>query len=362
MHHDPLLSSRALKVCSWGHDGVVLFLLVRRWWAPHKVWALPISCRLYKNRQGLTKGKTQDNAKAKPRPSKAAAKGQRGKRRRARPPTTPGHRTRPELAREMIQEVAAWFPDRKFLVSGDSTYGGQSVLSHLPAHVDLISRVAPNGGLYAPPPQTVPGQKPVGRPRKKGKRLPGMAAWAANKQRWRQLTFDRFGLHATLEVKQRRALYYKAGKDRKLTVVLVRDVLGARPVQLFYCTRLDWPAKTILSKYAARWAAEVTFEDSKQLLGFADPANRKPQAVQRTAPLALWLYSLVVLWFDQVGHAWLRFPTRSWYRRKRWPSFADLLSTLRRRSWEEYLGRVLPQSALGEKGLAVLVDFVSRAG
>jgi hypothetical protein len=352
MHHDPLLSSRALKVCSWGHDWVVLFVLIRRWWAPGKVWALPISCRLYTNRQGLTKGKRRRHK----------GKGNKARRRPAPTPAAPGHRTRPELAVEMIREVAAWFPDRKFLASGDSAYGGKSVLSPLPANVDLISRVAPNGGLYAPAPEPAPGVRPAGRPRKKGARLPGMQEWAADETPWRRLTFDRFGLHATVEVKEQKALYYKAGKDRKLSVVLVRDVGGKRPLQMFYCTRLDWEAKAILSKYAARWAAEVTFEDCKQLLGFADPANRKPLAVRRTAPCALVLYSLVVLWCDQAGHQWLRWPQRPWYPHKRRPSFADLLGALRRRSWEEYLAGVLPESALREKGLAVLIDFVSRAG
>ena len=46
MHYDPLLSSRALKRVSWGHDWVVLSILIRRPWAPTKVWALPVLCRL----------------------------------------------------------------------------------------------------------------------------------------------------------------------------------------------------------------------------------------------------------------------------------------------------------------------------
>src|SRR5262249_35153726 len=38
MHHDPLISSRAKALVRWGHDGVVLCLLVRCPWAPGKVW------------------------------------------------------------------------------------------------------------------------------------------------------------------------------------------------------------------------------------------------------------------------------------------------------------------------------------
>jgi hypothetical protein len=79
---------------------------------------------------------------------------------------------------------------------------------------------------------------------------------------------------------------------------------------MFYCTRRAWDARQILSSYAARWAIEVTFENCKQLLGLEDPANRVPLAVQRTAPMALVLYSVIVIWFHRVGHRWLAFPDR----------------------------------------------------
>jgi len=354
MHYDPLLSSRALKVVSWGHDWVVLCLVVR-WcpWAPTKVWCLPLLCRLYRNCQGLTQGKKAQGKKAQGK----------GLSRRARRPADPNHRTRPELAREMIQLVASWFPHRQFVVSGDSAYGGQSVRQYLPASIDLLSRVAPNAALDAPARKPLPGQLVFGRPRKKGARLPGMAAWAAD---WTQhgevLDFDRFGLPATLGVKTIQALYYKAGKDRLLTIVLVRDPEGQRPDQMFYWTRLDWDARQILSCYANRWAIEVTFANCKQLLGLEDPANRRPRAVARTAALALVLYSLIVVWFPRVGHTWVRFPDRPWYPHKEEPSFADRLSTLRRRSWEDLFVGGLPEGTPGQKVLARIIDLVSRSG
>ncbi len=343
MHHDPLISSRAKPLTSWGHDWVVLTLIVRCPWAPTKVWSLPIAYRLYRNRQGLTKGKKK--------------KGQRQEEQKR----DPQHRTRPELAVELISLVAGWFPDRILVVSGDSAYGGQSVLGKLPANVELISHVHPKGTLYEPAPAPTPNQK--GRHPKKGRRLPGMAGWADDaNQPWQTLTFDQFGLHATLQVKTRRALYYKAGKDRLLVIVLVRDTLGKRPDQMFYCTCLDWDARQVLSAYAARWSIEVTFENSKQLLGLEDPANRKEQAVRRTAPMALVLYSLIVLWFHQVGHRHVRFPDRPWYRRKEQPSFADMLTTLRRLSWKERFRGVPLPSGLPKKQLAQIIEFLSLSG
>jgi hypothetical protein len=134
MHHDPLISSRKRVHVSWGHDWVILSLLVPHPpWSPTKVWALPVGMRLYRNRQGLTKGKK----------GQAKGKDKKGKKR----PPDPNHRTRPELAVELIGRFATLFPRRQIVVSGDSAYGGKSVLQHLPEGVDLISRVASNAAL-----------------------------------------------------------------------------------------------------------------------------------------------------------------------------------------------------------------------
>jgi hypothetical protein len=343
MHYDPLISSRAKSLVSWGHDWVVLCLiLVHPFWAPNKVFALPIAVRLYRNRQGLTKGKKNKRRGKASKPSSE-------------------HRTRPELALELIRLVAQWYPNDEIILTGDSAYGGRSILSHLPANVHLISHVHPKGVLYEPAP--VRTERTKGAPRKKGARLPGMAQWADHTtQPWTELQFDQFGLHARLAVKTIKALYYKAGGDRQLTIVLVRDLEAKRPDQMFYCTKLVWSARQILSAYSYRWAIECTFENCKQLLGLEDPANRLPKAVERTAPTALFLYSLVVVWFHKTGHRFLRFPNRPWYSRKQEPSFADLLTTLRRVSLEEKTRAVLPNPCHTKTWLAQITELHSRAG
>jgi hypothetical protein len=359
MHYDPLISSRPKALVSWGHDWVVLCLIVvHPFWAPTKVFALPIAARLYINRQGLTKGKKRkeksprDKTKTKTK-TKAKAK--------TKTPADPQHRTRPELALELIHLAARWFPEEEILVLGDSAYGGRSVLSHLPPNVQLISRVHPNGALYKPaPPKT---KKTPGRPRKKGDRLPGMAEWAQDpSQPWTRLDFDQFGLHAALDVKTIQALYYKSGRDRLLTIVLVRDPEGKRLDQMFYCTQLTWTAREILTAYAYRWAIECTFEYSKQFLGLEDPANRLPKAVKRTAPMALFIYSIVVVWFHQTGHQFVQFPFRPWYPHKEETSFADMLTTLRRLSYEEKIAGVLPKPSRLKTLIAQFIELLSRTG
>ena len=351
MHYDPLISSRSKALVSWGHDWVVLCLiLVHPWWAPTKVFALPIAARLYINRQGTTKGK-------KGRGKAARAK----KAKKAEAAADPDHRTRPELALELIKLVARWFPVDEILMLGDSTYGGRSVLSHLPANVHLISRVAPNAALYQVAPPRRPGQR--GASRKKGDRLPGLAEWATDSsQPWERLDFNQFGLHAALDVKMIRALYYKAGRDRLLTIVLVHDAQGKRPDQMFYCTKTDWTARQVLSVYSCRWAIECTFEYCKQFLGLEDPANRLPKAVERTAPMAMFIYSLVVVWFHREGHRSVRFPFRPWYKKKVEPSFADMLTTLRRLSYDEKWAGLLHDETGLETWIAQLTELLSRTG
>jgi DDE superfamily endonuclease len=341
MHYDPLISSRAKSLVSWGHDWVVLCLIiVNPFWAPTKVFALPVAARLYRNRQGLTKGKKS-----------------RGKAAKA----NPNHRTRPELALELIQLVSQWFPNDEIFLSGDSAYGGRSILSYLPTNVHLISHVHPKGALYKRAPIKKEGSK--GAPRKKGARLPGMAQWAKDSaQPWTRLKFNQFGLHARLAVKTIKALYYKAGGDRELTIVLVHDLEGKRPDQMFYCTKLTWSARQILTAYSYRWSIECTFESCKQFLGLEDPANRLPKAVERTAPFAMFIYSLVVVWFHKTGHRFIRFPNRPWYSRKQEPAFADLLTTLRRVSLEEKTRTALPNRTQLKSWLAQITDLLSRAG
>jgi hypothetical protein len=345
MHHDPLLSSRKRVQVSWGHDWVILSLLIPNpSWSPTKVWALPVGMRLYRNRQGLTKGK------------KGQARGKKVKKR----PLDPNHRTRPELAVELIARFAGLFPHRQMVVSGDSAYGGKSVCRHLPGNVDLISRVASNAALYEPAPPRSPEQR--GPSRKKGARLPGMAEWADDPAKsWEEIEFDQYGLHAKLKVKAIRALYYKAGKDRLLTILLVRDREGGRPDQMFYSTRTDWDARAILSHYAARWSVEVMHFNAKQMMGLEDPSNRTPQAVQRTAPVGLVLYGLTLVWFHQDGHKSVSFPNRPWYPDKEEPSYADILTTLRRESWRGQFEGVDWNEGGEETPLAQLIEFISRA-
>jgi len=356
MHHDPLISSKGLKLVSWGHDWVVLCVVVSGLpWAPPIAFALPVGFRLYVNRQGLTKGQKKDKRSSRKSSSKKKSSPMTAAQARAA-----GHKTRPELAVELISQFAAWFPERRIVVVGDSLYSGKSVVQHLPGNVDLIGRAVSNAALYAPAPKPTGKQ---GRPRKKGERLPSIDEWADDPRTpWTTLTINQYGLRTTLRWKRREALYYGVGKDRLLSVIVVEDVEGKRGRHVFFCTNVNWPLPFILQTFALRWSIEVTFENLKQLLGFSDAANWKERAVRRTAPMAGVLYSLIVVWFHQTGHKFVEFPHRPWYPQKEWPSFGDMLTTVRRLTFEEKLAGCRGDRSREKTVIRQLTYFLTLAG
>jgi hypothetical protein len=326
--------------------------------------------RLYQNRQGLTKGKrksakkptaSQKKAASKEAKQAAAAKKKAVVNARAnRQADKTPHKTRPELMAEMIALVAAWFPDRKFILVVDSLYSGKSVLSMLPDNFDLIGPVHAKGALYAPaPPETKVRRGPQ---RKKGDRLKSAEAWEKDSTRWQTVHFEQYGLHGSFRVKTRTGLYYKAGKDRLLRFVLSQDTVGGRPTRIFYSTDVNLDPQKILSIFSLRWAIEMTHFDCKQHLGLEDPANRVPKAVQRTAPMAMFLYSLTIVWYATEGHADWMIPARTWYWWKSKPSFADMLTTLRRKSWEDKLSTVSRATTPDDNSLDLLIYLSTLAG
>jgi hypothetical protein len=326
--------------------------------------------RLYRNQQGLTKGKNKSSKRSKTQAAKqASAKAKRAaaaKKKAAikakaihKISQTP-HKTRPELMAEMIALVAAWFPDRRFVLVVDSLYSGHSVLGTLPENFDLIGPVHPKAALYDPAPKETKVRR--GPHRKKGNRLKSLGDWEKDRSRWQVLHYDQYGLHGSLRVKTRTGLYYKAGKDRLLRFVLSQDTVGGRPTRIFYSTNVKLKPREILSTFSLRWSIEVTHYDCKQHLGLEDPANRVPKAVQRTAPMSMFLYSLTIVWYATEGHADLQFPDRPWYPWKSEPSFADMLTTLRRKSWEEKLSKVSLATTPGDNSLTLLTYLATLAG
>jgi DDE superfamily endonuclease len=320
MHHDPLRSTGKLPFFAFGHSWVILSLQVSFPFAPGKVWALPVLVRLYRKRQ-----------------SSKRAPGRNGKpeRKQTGQATERQYRTRPQLALEMIQVVSGWLGQRKLRLLGDSEYAGGSVSRHLPANVELISRMTMTAALYEPPSPPAAGR---GRRRRKGLRLPNPLQMAQDPRRsWIKATVWLYGCKVKVCYQSIDALWYSSAGSRLLRIVVVRDPRRRRRDDCFYSTDLTLTPARILEIFALRWPLEVCFRDVKQFLGFEDPQNRVSKATQRTAPLILYIYDLILLWYAQSGHLSATHSAldRPWYRQKASVSFEDLLRTLRQATWQE---------------------------
>jgi hypothetical protein len=325
MHHDPLLSSRGKAVTNWGHSWVVLSVIVRFPLWTDRPFSLPILFRLYLNKR------------------------EAAKQRRC-------YRTRPELAVEMLHLLCRHQKSRAFHAVADSAYGGQSVLCHLPSNCDLTSRLGLNARLYEAAPQPRPGR--LGRPRRRGDRLPTPEAMLA--ERCRRVKLEIYGRSEQARVSDQVARVY-AAPDEPLRVVAVEALRGGRGQEAFYSTTEDASAEQVIQWYAWRWSEEVTFHDAKQHLGFQDPQGWTRRAVERTAPVAMLLYSLIVLWFVDNGHREYRPSALPWYRSKARPSFRDMLITLRRASIRQQVLSLGLSGPGSRKVLKALENAVSLA-
>lgn len=350
MHHDPLRSTPSRPAFSFGHSWVVLSIIVPLPFVSHRRFAIPILFRLYRR-------------KAKRRPPGRP----KGERKSTGDATPREYRTRPQLAAEMLRIAAEWLGRRRFRVVVDSEYSGKSVSRELPEVADLVGRMPMNAALYGEPPAPMPGR--MGRPRKRGKRLPNPAELARSRRvKWAKTRVDIYGRRTRVWYKTVRALWYNSAGTQLLNIVVVRDPSGGRRDDCFFTTDLSMTPTEIIETVAKRWAMEVAFRDAKQCLGFEEPQSRTRKAVERTAPMAFVLYGLTVLWYAEHGEA-LRekwFAKRPWYRKKRGPSFADMLATLRQASWVEasYLdpGRRQGARETPSKRLLQLHTWLSAAG
>jgi hypothetical protein len=328
MHRDPLLSTGRRPFFHWGHVWVVLSLEVTVF---DKSWALPVLFRLHRS---------EKRCKAEGRPYEKLT----------------------EQAAELVALLAAEYPNRRFELVGDAAYTNSTLVKGRPNNMTLIGRGRLDAALYASPPRPRKGQK--GRPRVRGKRLRSPEKRAAdNHAPWRKATVTVYGKTAVVRVLVIDALWYVVGGGERLRVIVVRDFPGHDNDDVFVCTDTSLSAEHIIESYAKRWSLEVTFHECKGRLGFEDPCNRTERAVERTAPLALVSYSLVVLWYVQHGQQSraARLPTMPWYTNKASVTFADMLATLRRASWSRRLSD--PASSLRElrKRLRPLVDYVASA-
>jgi hypothetical protein len=282
-------SAQGGKKIAFGHTWVVLAIVVKLPFCPSPA-ALPVLFRLW-----------------------------RGK----------GTASQPQLAAEMIKELAGAFPGRVIHGTGDAAFHGKSLVT---AGTTWTTRLPASAVLYElrPPPT---GKR--GRPREKGDRI-GTCKDAAAEADWASTVISAYGERATVQVASRDALWYGSFGAAPGRLVLVRDPErnSGKPYDLGLFT-LDTksPPQAIVERYSWRWAIEPSNATGKQLTGAGDACNRTGKAVERPVPFAFLLQSLMIIWYAVAGDPAAGVEERRrrcpWYRTKQTPSPADMHTALR---------------------------------
>jgi DDE superfamily endonuclease len=251
----------------------------------------------------------------------------------------PDRRTRPQVARELVDLLCRRLPTRTVHVVGDAGYGCRALAGFDP-RTTMTVRAKSNIALFELPPGRRVGK--AGRPRLKGARIgvpAAVAATATSRSGWHNATVAVYGDTRRVRVTDRVCLWHGAWRTRPARLVLVRNRPRGRYPAGGYdlalvTTDLDSPVERIIARYARRWAIEVAFRDAKDLLGVGQARTRVPAAVARCVPFGLVCQTVLVLWYAQHGHdpadvAWRR-DHAPWYRSKTEPCTQDMLTKLRR--------------------------------
>lgn len=117
-------------------------------------------------------------------------------------------------------------------------------------------------------------------------------------------------------------------------LVLIKDPKGKFETQALLCTDLRTTPVQILQWFRLRWQVEVTFEEARAHLGVESGRQWSPQAILRTTPALLALFSIVtVVAHQQLLQHPFELPKAAWYH-KALPTFADALALVRQQLWQ----------------------------
>jgi hypothetical protein len=308
IYRDPVRSSHSHFVKASGLRWLGTMLLVPIPWA-QRVWALPFltvlapSERYYENRVRAAKKLTQ-------------------------------------WAEQVLLQVRRWLPKRRIVAVADSSFAVISLLARvqrLKNPITLIVRFRLDAALYTPAPPRHPKQK--GAPRKKGKRLPTLEQRLKDKKtQWQRILIPNWYGEGKrfIEICSDCAVWYHSGQP-PVTIrwVLIRDPQGKFKPQALLCTDPTVSAKQMVLWFILRWRLEVTLEEVRAHLGVETQRQWSDQAIARTTPALLGLFSLVTLLADQSTRQG-RLPVRqtAWYT-KSVPTFSDALAVVRQSLWHQ---------------------------
>jgi hypothetical protein len=216
----------------------------------------------------------------------------------------------PVLAKEMLACVLAWFPNHAFTLVADGAYACKELLHDLDERVVFVGRMRGDACVYDPQvPKAKKGKR--GRKASKGPKLPKPKEAAAKADRkrsrvgawcWRALEVAVYGESRRLAVLCYQAVWPRVLGLRPLQLVVVRDPEGRMRDCYLFTTDLQARAEWVVTQFAWRWAIEVLFRGSKQVLDIEGPQHWSQASVEKVAPWVWSLQSVIMVWYLTVGH------------------------------------------------------------
>ena len=117
--------------------------------------------------------------------------------------------------------------------------------------------------------------------------------------------------------------------------VPIRDPQEGFATQALLCTDLTAEAEQIISWFVRRWQMETTFQEVRQRLGFETQRHWSEQAIRRSAPVLLGLFSVITLLANRYMAKGKDIVRRAaWYEKTR-PTFSDALALVRKELWAQ---------------------------
>jgi hypothetical protein len=276
---DAVASTRKRVATASGNNWVVLALAVPIPLCPGRVFCIPLAMRLHHA------GKDQLSCAA--------------------------------LARQMLDEVLGWFPDRDVILIADAAYACLPVLEGLPPRVGYVGRLRGDAAVYDPKPLPQPKSK-CGRKPQKGPRLPSPKAAAAQADaaakaeaagkglgpwRWQSVQALAYGVTRTLGVLAYTVVWPHVLGTRPVQLVVVRDPEETFEDTYLFTTMLEALPGWVIETFSKRWAIEVVFRDSKQVLDIEGPQHWCQESIEKLAPWVWLMQSVILVWYVTAGHA-----------------------------------------------------------
>jgi DDE superfamily endonuclease len=239
-----------------------------------------------------------------------------------------------DWARQAVLQICRWLPDRYIVIVADSAFAALEFLAAVRKHVCVVTRLRFDASLFDFPPRK---RKSRGRPPIKGKRLPKLSSLLKNPRvSWQRLRISRWygQTHRLVEVATGTALWYHAGiAPVPIRWIIVRDPTGTLDPQAFLSTDLNASPKDIIAWFVSRWNIEVTFQEVRAHLGVETQRQWSDNAILRTTPALLALYSIITLLsHDIFKQRKLKPRTVAWYT-KSVLTFSDAIAAIRREIW-----------------------------